>query len=488
MPTHQDRRRSAPAADAKALQPPPWITRELEGCQFADERLKARVALLLSQLSAHPGESVPMATQDWANAKAAYRLLDNDRVDEAEILAGHFAATRARAQASSAGSERLFVMHDTTEFSFKRQNIEAVGKTRLAVAGAHRDGTPRHYTACGLLMHGSLVVSEEGLPLGLAAVKFWSREKFHGANRLKRHINPTRVPIEQKESFRWLENVRHATAVLGDPQRCVHVADRESDIFELFCLCRELRTHFIFRTCNDRLAGDGGHTVGEEMAEVKVGGRHRVEVTREDGSREIARLELRYRRLRICPPIGKQSCYPALELTVLHATETDVPDGRDPIEWKLVTDLPVTRRAEAIDLLGKYAMRWKIETYHKILKSGCRAEQSKLRSAERLVNLLALNLLLAWRIFWLTMLNRATRGASARLAFTLGEVALLKALASKAHQPFDGTAADAIHMLARLGGYLDRARDGPPGNQVIWRGLGRLSDLLDGYNLAQRCG
>jgi hypothetical protein len=103
-------------------------------------------------------------------------------------------------------------------------------------------------------MHSSLVVTSEGLPLGLAAVKFWTGKKFKGTTALKRHINPTRVPIEEKESYRWLENMRQSTALLGEPVRCIHVGDRESDIYELFCTAHDLSTYFLVRTCVDRLA------------------------------------------------------------------------------------------------------------------------------------------------------------------------------------------------------------------------------------------
>ena len=101
-----------------------------------------------------------------------------------------------------------------------------------------------------------------------------------GANELKRRINPTRVPIEKKESIRWLDNVRQSTALLGDPDRCVHIGDRESDIYELFCLAKELGTHFLVRTCVDRLAGDGTHTVSDEMKKTIVRGVRRVHVRR----------------------------------------------------------------------------------------------------------------------------------------------------------------------------------------------------------------
>jgi Transposase DNA-binding/Transposase DDE domain len=484
--TVRERRRSA-VADA-AL-PSTWVDRELADCEFKDERLGKRFRALLEQLSASPGESIPLVCQDWANTKAAYRFLDNDRVSEAEILAGHFEATRDRV-AKATGP--ILVLHDTTEFSYKRDDIAAVGKIRLAVAGADRHGRPRRYTACGILMHSSLAVTTEGLPLGLTAIKFWSREKFHGANALKKHINPTRVPIEEKESIRWLDNLRQSTDLLGAADRCVHVGDRESDIYELFCTAKDVGAHFLLRTCVDRLAGDGSHTIAAEMAETCCRGLHRVEVLDRHGAVSEAILELKFRRVRVLPPIGKQSRYPALDLTVLHATERGKPRGRDRIDWKLITDLPISSRVEAIEKLQWYAQRWKIETLHKILKSGCRAEQSKLRTAERLVNLLAMFCILSWRIFWLTTLNRSIHRAKPSLAFTPLEIDLLERLAPERRQTGSRrppSLSACLTQLARLGGYLNRASDAPPGNTVIWRGLSRLTDIEIGYLLgAQHVG
>ncbi len=459
-----------------------WLGCELGDCAFNDERLGKRFRSLLEQLSSSPGGSIPLACQDWANTKAAYRFFDNDRVSEAEILAGHFEATRDRVAATDGP---ILVLHDTTEFSFKRGDTDAVGVTRKAVAGAYRDGMIRYYTACGILMHSSLAVTTEGLPLGLAAVKFWNRDKFKGANALKKTINPTRVPIEEKESIRWLDNLRQSTALLGEPTRCVHIGDRESDIYELFCTAQDAQTHFLLRTCVDRRAGDGKHTIATEMAEVSCKGLHRVEVLDRRGNASEAILELKYRRIRVLPPIGKQSRYPQLQLTVLHATERGKPRGRDPIVWKLITDLPITSRASAVEKLHWYAMRWKIETFHKILKSGCQAEQSKLRTAERLVNLLATFCILGWRIFWLTMLNRSTRNARPTLAFTPLEIDLLNRLAHPppGSQPRPPSLKACLAQLARLGGYLARAGDAPPGNMVIWRGLSRLTDIEIGFLL-----
>jgi hypothetical protein len=460
-----------------------WIDRELADTEFCDERLGRRFRSLLQRLAASPGQGIPLACEDWANTKAAYRFLDNDRVSEAEILAGHFQATRERAAATDGP---ILVLHDTTEFSFKREDIAAVGMIRKAVTGKYRGGALQHYTACGILMHSSLAVTTEQLPLGLVAAKFWTREKFKGTNALKKKINPTRVPIEEKESFRWLENLRQSTDLLQEPTRCVHIGDRESDIYELFCTARDVGTHFLLRTCVDRLAGDGTHTIADEMAEVRCKGVHRVEVRDRHDQLVEAILELRFRRVRVLPPIGKQSRYPQLELTVLHATERARPRNRERIDWKLITDLPVTSRASAIEKLHWYAMRWKIETFHKILKSGCRAEHSKLRTAERLVNLLAIFCILGWRIFWLTMLNRSTRQAAPTLAFTPLEIDLLNRLSpidAKAKSRRGASLDSCLTQLARLGGYLARAGDAPPGNTVMWRGLSRLTDIEIGYLL-----
>jgi hypothetical protein len=478
-PVRVRRRRSV----AKANESEGWINEEFADAPFADERLGKRFRALLGQLSSSPGDAIPLVCQDWANTKAAYRFLDNDRVSEAEILAGHFQATRERAAATSGP---ILVLHDTTEFTYKREDVEAVGKTRINIAGAYRDGTPRFYTACGILMHSSLAVTTDGLPLGLTAIKFWSREKFKGANALKKRINPTRVPIEKKESIRWLENLAQSTELLGAPQRCVHIGDRESDIYELFCKAQDGGTQFLFRTCVDRLAGDGTVTIAAQMREVRCKGVHRVEVRDRHGNTSEAVLELRYRKIQVLAPLYKQGRYPPLDLTVLHATERGKPRGRDPIDWKLITNLSVNSRAEAIEKLQWYALRWKIEVFHKILKSGCQAEQSKLRTAERLVNLLAMFCILSWRIFWLTMINRSAPNAPASLAFTDLEIKLLQQLVPErsarecARPP---PLKSCLLQLARLGGYLNRRGDAPPGNTVMWRGMARLSDIEIGFQM-----
>lgn len=391
-----------------------WVEHELQGCHFPDQRLKSRMGKFLGNLSGKIGDSLPTACQDWAATKAAYRFLDNVRVSEQEILSGHFHATRERFISTDGP---ILVLPDTTEFSYTRSDTQAIGQIRK-VAGGQRDKTGRQrlHTVCGILMHSSLVVTPEGLPLGLAAIKLWTRKKFKGLNALmgrgldggKHSINTACIPIEEKESLRWLENVRQATRNLGDAKRCVHIGDRESDIYELFSECESQGTKFVFRTCVNRRSGEGEETVTEVMENQRVRAVHRVEVRDSQGRSTSAVLELKYHLLQICPPVEKKKRYPNLTLTVIHAKERGQPKDRDPINWKLITNLPVRNKAEVIEKLDWYSLRWKIETFHKILKSGCRAEDSKLRTAERLAKLIAILCIVAWRVLWLTMVNRCS--------------------------------------------------------------------------------
>lgn len=473
-------------ANAKPNHPAPprdWIEEEVKGCRFPDARLDQRFVTLLGMISHGVGDSIPAACQDWANTKAAYRFLSNERVTEEEILAGHFQASAARTKVVKG---TLLVLHDTSEFVYQRGESSTLGLIGRPAAGRAKDGTIRNHTVRGILMHSSLVVTPTGLPLGLTAIKFWTRKQFKGCNALKRKINPTRVPIKEKESYRWLENVRQSTSLIHRPADCVHIGDRESDIYELFCLAGELGTNFLVRTCVDRLAGDGEHTVADEMHQSLSKGTHRVTARTKNGESYEAVLQVRYERLLVRPPIGKKKDYPPLILTVIHATEKTTSKGREKIAWKLLTNLPVKSLKAAIEKLQWYAMRWKIETFHKMLKSGCKAEESKLRTSERLVNLISVFCIISWRIFWMTMLRRDRVTRSPKVAFTDTEIRLLDhLLKDKSGGPTPARElSHYITKLARIGGYLARAGDPPPGNLVMWRGISRLNDIQLGFTIA----
>ena len=168
----------------------------LAGCVFVDKRLGQRLRKLLERMAGAMGASMPLACQDWANTKAAYRFFSNDRVGEAEILAGHFQATRDRFAATAA---RSWCSRTRPSSPFSASAPRRSASPAASTAVKDKAGRFSMHTVCGLLMHSSLAVTTEGLPLGLSAVKFWSRKKFKGTAALKRKINPTRVPIEEGE-------------------------------------------------------------------------------------------------------------------------------------------------------------------------------------------------------------------------------------------------------------------------------------------------
>jgi hypothetical protein len=244
-------------------------------------------------------------------------------------------------------------------------------------------------------------------------------------------------------------------------------------------------THFLVRTCVDRLAGTGNTTIARKMMREPIQGTHPVEVLDAKRRPIEVELQLRYSQMTVHPPIDKQKKYPPLSLTVIHAWERGKPVGRTPICWKLLTDLPVEDLESAIEKVDWYSQRWKIETFHKVLKSGCRAEDAKLRTAERLTNLIAVFCIIAWRVFWLTMVHRTNPKMPADTVFTKLEITILNQLSGHGAPP-QKNVAHYLLAVAKLGGYLDRKNDGPPGNTVLWRGLSRLTDIHLGVELGRQ--
>lgn len=307
-------------------------------------------------------------------------------------------------------------------------------------------------------MHSSLAVTTEGLPLGLAAAKFWTRDKCKGTNALKKHINPTRVPIEEKESIRWLDNLRQSTTLLGDPSRCVHVGDRESDIYELFCTAKDSGAHFLLRTCVDRLAGDGTYTIAAATEEIRCKGLHRVEVQDRYGEVCEATLELKFRRIRVLPPIGKQNRYPEFELTVLHATER----GKRECErrWSI--------RHGAVEHRQPEDPRVALEDRDLPQDPEIRLPSREVQAAN----------------------GRALGQSPCDVLYPRLPPLEIRLLNQFIHDDASPSANDCLSSylirIARLGGYLARASDPPPGNTVIWRGMSRLTDIEIGFMLGAK--
>jgi hypothetical protein len=225
----------------------------------------------------------------------------------------------------------------------------------------------------------------------------------------------------------------------------------------------------------------------DEMEYVRVKGVHKFEIVTKSGKLENISLDVKYKRIKVLPPIGKQKKYSSISLTIIHAEEHKTPKNRERISWKLITDLKVNSKTEAVEKLRWYSLRWKIETFHKILKSGCKAEESKLKTAQRLTNLISIFCIISWRILWMTMLNRTKSKAKSSLVFTEDEMKILDRCSK--YKFNCKSLSDCILQLAKLGGYLARKSDPPPGNMVLWRGLTRLIDIQLGYTMAiENCG
>jgi hypothetical protein len=455
-----------------------WVADEISECDLGDARLNRRLGAMLEALGDRPGSSLPTAFQDWANTKAAYRFFANENVSEDKILEGHFNASALRIQATDGP---ILILQDTTEFTFKRAAPEKIGFTHISTGRKMEERRHQKHAICGLLMHASLAVTPDGLPLGLTAAKFWSRSKFKGTAALKRKINPTRVPIEHKESMRWLDNLRLSTKLTGAPERCVHIGDRESDIYELYCLAQDLGTNFLVRSCVDRLAEDEATTIAQVMAKVQSRGTREIRFRDVAGMEQRAVLALKHASMTVRPPIGKQKKYQHQTLQIIHAEELDPPKNRAPVFWKLITNLPVENHADAVHKLNWYARRWTIETFFKTLKSGCRIENFRLTTADRLANCIALCCVVAWRVSWLTILRRQSPAASPAAVFTEVERVILDRAMPPNRQGDPRDLAFYMTATARLGGYLDRKSDPPPGTTVIWRGFSRLADLTEGF-------
>lgn len=458
-----------------------WLEKELVDCKFKDKRLGKRFRQLMSSIESNQGKTLPQACGSWSEAKATYRFLSNERVDESEILSGHFLNTKMRIEETNGP---VLVLHDTTEFTYHREDPDKIGLIQKTPHIGQHAGPKKEYKVCGILMHASLAVTSEGLPLGLTSTRYWSRKVFKNTNQMKRKINQTRLPIEEKESIKWLQNMEASVELAGSrPSKMIHIGDRENDIYEYYCRCRELDTFFISRVCVNRLANES--TLVEEVGTQKAYAKQAIKFVDKNGELVTTTLDLRVKTVELHPPIGKEAHYPDIKVTFISAIEMNSPEGREPIRWSFITNLPVKSKKDIKQVLDWYKQRWKIETYFKVLKSGLKVEESKLRTADRLSRLISMCCILAWRIHWLTFLNRETNKMKPDVAFDEIEIKIMQSYFSTYSL---NTLQDFVTRLAMLGGYLNRKNDPPPGNAIIWRGLNQLHELKRGFLLANICG
>ena len=308
----------------------------------------------------------------------------------------------------------------------------------------------------------------------------WARDRGTFGKKAKRH----QLPIEEKESFKWLKSYRAVAAVQKRLPKTVlvSVGDREADVYELF---REAADHpegpkLLIRAEHNRQlqheqARLWGTLQGKPIAGIQV-----LQVPRQ-GSRAAreARMAIRFAAVSLCAPTGYQGA-PAISVWAVFAQEQDAPPGVKPLEWLLLTTLPVTTFEQAIEKLIWYTRRWGIEVLHRTLKSGCRIEQRQHAQVDRLEACLAIDLVVAWRIYHLSKLGREVPQAPCTVYFDEAEWQALMVFTTQNRVPpaKPPTLREAIHRVAGLGGFLGRKGDGEPGTQTLWLGLQRLDDIV----------
>ena len=454
----------------RAPAPPPtptdWAECEFGGVRLRDERLRKRLLTMARDLYRRPQAQMPEACRSRARTKAAYRFLDHRETTMEILLEPHYQATRERI-----GQEKIVLaVQDTSSLNYTpHPSTEDLGPI-----GARVDG------AMGLLMHDTMAFSVEGTPLGLLDVQCWARD---AAEFGKRHRS-SHLPIEQKESFKWLKSFqRTAEAQHQCPDTTlVSVGDREADIYELFELAlKDPRgPKLLVRAQYDRLLTDGQGHVWPMVAGQPLAATQEIQVPRR-GSQpaRVARVEIRFAPVQFQPPHGKAHLG-SLHLWAVLTEEVDAPAHvKNPLRWMLLTTCAVHNAADAIERIGWYRLRWGIEVYHRTLKSGCKIEDRQLGTANRIETCLAIDLVVAWRIFRLAKLGREIPDVPCTVFFEEFEWKALHTYITKTPVPpaEPPTLRDAMRMVATLGGFLGRKADGEPGPTTLWRGIQHLDGI-----------
>lgn len=450
-----------------------------------DARLDARFQTLVARLAEHPEQSLPQACENWAETIAAYRFFANGAVAPAAIRAGLAQATVTRCQ----NEARVLVVQDTTSLDY----------TSHPQTGGR--GPLEHPEQQGLMVHTSLAVRGDGVPLGIIDQQVWARDPEAVGSRHTRRERP----VEGKESAKWLQALRETEARLGATTATLTVADREADVYELFALAETLRGDWLIRARHDRrLVGPEGRLLAA-VEQAPVVARQHLDVARA-GNRPArpAELAIRWATVTLQPParpVGTiaqwwqehpqtERLAPAVltpvRVGVVLVSEVAAPKGVAPLRWLLLTSLSVQTVAQALTCVRCYRLRWLVERYHFVLKSGCRIERLQLRQAERLERALAVYAAVAWWLLWLNALARASPEAPCTIVL---ESATWQALWARQHKTRElpATPPDlrtVVRWIAQLGGFLARKGDGEPGVQTLWRGLRRLEDITATWALA----
>ncbi len=442
---------------------------ELSGIDLGDKRLNNRSRKVLVDLGKNPEASVNGASEKWGDTLAAYRLFDNPRVTPEAILAPHRAATLTRMREHPV----VLVVQDTTEFDFS----------------AHPPQDARHLNEAdrfGFYDHTHLALTPERLCLGVVGSEQYDR----AAETLGQSRTRKSLPIEQKESMRWLRGVQLASALQSQlpATQVVSVADSEADIYELLVEVGQQETpiSYVIRSYENRCTNEldatkpGRHfvKVRERLDAAPVRLHRTVDLpqTPKRKARE-AQLEIRVLALELKPPHVHPDLPPLTTHFVLVREVGGPGDGTD-VEWLLMSDLPIETDADLLKIIDYYVARWTIEVYFRTLKTGCRVEKLQLETLARVKNCLAFYKIIAWRILQLTQLNRTTPNVSCEAVFPKEQWQIVwKVLQKKPLPEQPPRLGEFVRLLAQLGGYNNRRTEPEPGPQVLWIAYRRMLDF-----------
>ena len=450
-----------------------WFAREMEGLDLGDQRRNERATRILQARWNQPQASFYGSFPCWTPAKAAYGLIEHPsaQINLLSLLEAHREATQARMAAESL----VLLPQDTTGLNYS-------GLRQTTGLGPLGEDKGR-----GLWLHSLLAFRPDGMPLGVLDAQCWARAQSASSDGRDRNAKS----IDEKESLRWVEALRRAAAAaLRMPQtQLVSITDREGDLYELHDAAQigPANLHVLVRAQHDRNL-ESHQKLWAFMQAQPVSEQRKIDLPRRQGQpRRTAVVEMRWACVSIhAPSAGHKKSWPPLSLWAIWVHEPSPPDGVEPIDWMLLTDMPIHSAQEAWQRVQWYCRRWGIEEWHRALKTGCGVEQREFKTAEHLQRSLAFDLIVAWRVLACVKLGRILPQLPATLLYTLDELQVLSAALKKnfsSRQAHALTLSQANKLVARLGGYLARKNDGDPGAESLGIGLRRLADLTWGWRL-----
>jgi hypothetical protein len=470
-----------------------WVIDEVKDVDLDDKRLNDRLAVILDQLAGQPTASIPAACGGHAEMTAAYRFFNNDKVGFENVLQPHLEATSKR----MADQAVVILAQDTTEIDLTRPDQQVAGAGPL-------DGDTRR----GAFLHPLLGFTPDGTPLGIVYAEAWTRDNKLPTPKSHRETKRKHTPFEEKESVRWLDTYRQAReqAEQIPETQCVCVADSEADIYEVLQASQEApcQLDWIIRACQNRALQKGQKD--DETAEyhlrerlltesvlftqtITVRGRNAKVACETRGRRQpresrTAEVEVRAARVTLRAPWRHDRKLRDVSLNAVLVTEVDPPEGDTPVEWMLLTSLPINDVEQVRTVIQYYCVRWMIEVFFRTLKSGCRVEQRRFEHLDRVLPCLAVYLIVTWRTLFVCRLGREFPEINCEAVFEPAEWKSVYYLIHKVPPPSTPpTLREMVRMVAQLGGYVNRNRPDEPGPQTVWLGLQRTHDIANCWRI-----